>query len=79
MSAAMPSSMKWRYCSEQGRLFASGSQMTPDFIRIRSLISRGQVPRDLNAIVYRDGPIVMIVRGRVLAEWVNGYLFYPPR
>jgi len=74
MIAAVPSNLKWRYSKERGRLFASGSQLTADFIQIRWLIKSGRVPRNVSAIVYKADKLVMVVRGRYLEDWISGRL-----
>ena len=62
--------MKWRYDKNRRRLNVMNPQL--DLASLRSVIQRGLIPRNVEAIVYTTSTIVLIMRGHHLRRWIDG-------
>lgn len=60
--------MTWRYDRKRRRLYVSGMDLVRDLNNIKTMLRKGTIPKDLNAIVFRES---IILRGLYLHEWLS--------
>jgi hypothetical protein len=61
--------VKWRYLRDQRRLCVTNPEL--DLTTVRTLIRRGVIPGDLDAIIFRTDNATAIVRGHHLRRVID--------